>query len=92
MLVLKYGIECDLLQEGNVRIVDGEIAITSEAFLRELEKCMGVLLDHIILVPHVDLDGPAILAQYTLWGEPDEFACLDVTTSQAESVAFNVAL
>ena len=41
MLVLKYGIECDLLQEGNVRIVDGEIEITSEDFLRTLGKKLG---------------------------------------------------
>ena len=92
MLVLKYGIECDLLQEGNVRIVDGEIEITSEDFLRGLETCVELLIDKVVLVPWADLGGPAILVQYTMWGAPDEFVCLDVTTSQAESATFNVAL
>lgn len=41
MLVLDYEIECDLLEEGNMKIVDGEIEITSETFLRELGKSVG---------------------------------------------------
>lgn len=41
MLVLDYEIECDLLEEGNMKIVDGEIEITSETFLRELGKRVG---------------------------------------------------
>lgn len=92
MLVLKYGIECDLLQEVNVRLVDGEIEITSEDFLRELETCVELLIDKVVLVPWVDLGGPAILVQYTMWGALDEFVCLDIATSQAENVAFNVVL
>ena len=41
MLVLDYEIECDLLEEGNMKIVDGEIEITSETFLRGLGKRVG---------------------------------------------------
>ena len=50
MLVLDYGIECDLLEEGNVKIVDGEIEITSETFLRRGKsnhRLRGYWMDNI---------------------------------------------
>lgn len=84
MLVLDYEIECDLLEEGNMKIVDGEIEITSETFLRELGKRVELELDHVWVVPYADLGGPAILANYTLWGGPNEFCCLDIGLVDAE--------
>lgn len=90
MLVLDYEIECDLLEEGNMKIVDGEIEITSETFLRELGKRVGLELDHVWVVPYADLGGPAILVEYMLWGPEGEFLCLDVATSDAENRIFHI--
>lgn len=84
MLVLGYGIECDLLKNGNVRIVDGEIEITSEEFVDELNRALQIEVDAVYLIPYVDLGGPAILAKYTLWGLPEEAVCLDVELLKRE--------
>lgn len=77
MLVLKYGIECDLLQEGNVRIVDGEIEITSEDFLRGLEKKLDVEILGTFLSVNSPGERPLLVYAFSLPAEEDNYAYLD---------------
>lgn len=85
MLVLKYGIECDLLEEGNVKIVDGEIEITSEAFLRELGKKIGSSIARAIIEEGewqwVTIEIENVFADKELL---EDFVCLEIQLAQRE--------
>lgn len=90
MLVLKYGIECDLLQAGNIRVADGEIEITSEDFLRELEDRLNLELDVIRIATCKSNGFCHIIAQYTAFELEEEFVCLRVAMSRREELALYI--
>lgn len=85
MLVLDYGIECDLLEEGNVKIVDGEIEITSETFLRELGKRIhdGVVRATIDCedIGWITLETDNAFADTSMW---EDLLCLPIHLNNCE--------
>lgn len=83
MLVLEYGIECDLMKDGNIRVVDGEIEITSEEFLRNLSIRLGFELTHVFLCTECEIGTPSIVAEYVSFDE-GRFACLDIALTTEE--------
>ena len=83
MLVLEYGIECDLLKSGSVQVVDGEIEITSEDFLRELKLILGVELLCVSLCLDHEFGGSMMVVDYAGF-QQDDFVCLEVKVKARE--------
>ena len=87
MLVLEYGIECDLMKDGNIRVVDGEIEITSEEFLSEMEGRLDLEINRVGLSVHYDLGGMCVIVTSVTF-EEDEYLCLDVELTLNEMKVF----